>query len=220
MSHIKRFSIRLHATLLRLYPTQYRAEFGDEISATFADIVADTNTLAMLLALLWREVRDWPGAVLAEYWLWAESSIAYHHNQQRRMQHSRPGLLPPKMAAWIPPFATSLIERNPFIHRLFDLLLATCGLLIFSPFLPIIFVLIRLDSTGPVLYRGTRADVDRQSYTMYKFRSMVEAPGNSGLSITRVGMILRKSRLDELPQLFNVIKGEMRVIGPRPGAPS
>ena len=219
MTQIKRFTMRFHAILLQLYPTPYRAEFGDEIATTFAEMVAATDTLAAPLWLLWREARDWPSTVLTEYWLWVQASFAYHRNRQRRIQPARPGLLPPEKTGLMPPAATSFIARNPVVQRLFDLLFASFWLLLLSPLLPIVYVLIRLDSAGPAFYQQRRIDLDGESYIMYKFRSMTAAPGDNTRTITRVGKILRKYSVDELPQLFNILKGEMSVLGPRPGAP-
>ncbi len=219
MNPIKRVSVQLHAVLLQLYPAPYRAEFGDEIATTFAAMVAATDTLAAPLWLLWREARDWPSTVLTEYWLWIQASFADHLNWRRRVQPARPGLLPPEKTGLIPQVATSFIARNPVVQRLFDLLFASFWLLLLSPLLPIVYVLIRLDSTGPAFYHQRRIDLDGASYIMYKFRSMTAAPGDNTRTITRVGKILRKYSVDELPQLLNILKGEMSVIGPRPGAP-
>ena len=124
---------------------------------------------------------------------------------------------------------TTGIERA---KRIFDLVGASTGLCIGALFAPFIFIAIKLDSPGPVLFRQMRVGRSWQTYTelfqMYKFRSMkVDAEKLTGPvwatkddpRITKVGRFLRKTRLDEIPQLFNVIKGDMSLIGPRPERP-
>lgn len=110
-----------------------------------------------------------------------------------------------------------------------DLLAAAAGLLLCGPVMALIALAIRLDSPGPALFRQLRigrSSADRtEIFEMVKFRTMrVDADGRSGAvwaterdpRITRVGAILRDTRLDELPQLWNVLKGEMSLVGPRP----
>ncbi|MCP3870928.1 MAG: sugar transferase [Gammaproteobacteria bacterium] len=116
--------------------------------------------------------------------------------------------------------------------RLFDLLLAGTGLLFTLPLFPMIALAIKLDSPGPVFFRQLRigkAQPDHvELFEMVKFRTMVnDAERVSGATwakkqdprITRVGEFLRKTRLDELPQLINVMRGDMSMIGPRPERP-
>jgi lipopolysaccharide/colanic/teichoic acid biosynthesis glycosyltransferase len=116
--------------------------------------------------------------------------------------------------------------------RLSDLLLASTGLLITLPLFPLIALAIKLNSRGPVFFRQLRigkAMHDRVAmFEMIKFRTMVhDAERDSGAAwaikndprITAVGLFLRKTRLDELPQFINVLKGEMSIIGPRPERP-
>ena len=117
--------------------------------------------------------------------------------------------------------------------RIFDLLFASLGLLACAPLFPLIALAIKLDSPGPVFYRQLRVGqqfADRTLlFEMIKFRSMVSnAEGSSGpvwatsndMRITKVGAFLRKTRLDELPQFINVIRGDMSLVGPRPERPS
>lgn len=114
--------------------------------------------------------------------------------------------------------------RPKFTKRLFDILLSTIGLLAVSPILIITALLIKLDSKGPVLYKQARVGLFNKEFDVIKFRSMTtdaEANGAQWASkndarVTRVGKFLRKTRIDELPQLINVLKGEMSLIGPRP----
>jgi lipopolysaccharide/colanic/teichoic acid biosynthesis glycosyltransferase len=108
--------------------------------------------------------------------------------------------------------------------RVFDLVSATCGLIVLSPLLLIIMVLIKLDSHGPVFYRGVRVGLYGRLFRIFKFRTMTpdaERVGGSATSrrdprVTRVGRWLRVTKFDELPQLLNVIGGEMSIVGPRP----
>lgn len=111
-------------------------------------------------------------------------------------------------------------------RRALDLTIALCGLALSAPLLPLIAVAIKADSRGPVLYRAPRVGVGGVPFTMFKFRTMavgergprVTAGGDR--RITRVGRILRRTKLDELPQLVNVLKGDMAIVGPRPEDPA
>ncbi len=111
--------------------------------------------------------------------------------------------------------------------RLFDLLFSSIGLVLLSPLFGVIAILSKLDSPGPVFYRGARLGRRGKTIRMYKFRTMVadaEKLGPMGTPdgdprVTKVGKFLRKFKLDELPQLINVWKGEMSLVGPRPEAP-
>jgi lipopolysaccharide/colanic/teichoic acid biosynthesis glycosyltransferase len=112
--------------------------------------------------------------------------------------------------------------------RFFDLTLATAALILFSPMLVLIAVAIKLSSRGPVLFRQERIGWRGRKFRIIKFRSMVRnAPyirnpdgsaysSDCDLRVTRLGRILRRTSLDELPQLWNVVRGEMSLIGPRP----
>jgi lipopolysaccharide/colanic/teichoic acid biosynthesis glycosyltransferase len=108
--------------------------------------------------------------------------------------------------------------------RLFDMVTASIVLVLISPVLLAIAIAIKAGSPGPVFYRGTRVGMDRRPFAMLKFRTMVidaEAKGPSSTSaddprITKLGAFLRRFKLDELPQIINVFKGEMSLVGPRP----
>ena len=108
--------------------------------------------------------------------------------------------------------------------RGFDLVISITGLIILSPIILIISILIRVFDNGPVFYRAERAGKNGKVLRMFKFRTMIHnadkiGPSSASLSdsrITRTGRFLRKHKLDELPQLINVLKGEMSIIGPRP----
>jgi lipopolysaccharide/colanic/teichoic acid biosynthesis glycosyltransferase len=106
--------------------------------------------------------------------------------------------------------------------------LATVGVIVASPLMLLTAIAVRLSSAGPVLYRQVRVGMDGVNFTLYKFRSMrVDAEAGTGAvwatrddpRITGVGRIIRRLRFDELPQLFNVLKGEMALVGPRPERP-
>ena len=110
------------------------------------------------------------------------------------------------------------------IKRLFDLLVSSCGLIVISPLLAVLAVWIKVDSTGPVFYRGIRAGRFGKPFRIYKLRTMVRDAEHLGGAetpaddprITSAGSLLRAYKLDELPQLINVWKGEMSIVGPRP----
>jgi sugar transferase (PEP-CTERM system associated) len=112
--------------------------------------------------------------------------------------------------------------------RFFDITAASIGLLITLPLLPLLALAIRLDSRGPVFFRQTRIGMREKLFELIKFRTMrQDAESETGAvwaqkddkRVTRVGKVLRKIRLDELPQLWNVLKGDMSLIGPRPERP-
>ena len=108
------------------------------------------------------------------------------------------------------------------LKRVLDLTVATCGLVAASPVLAIIAALIRLQMGSPVLYRQVRPGFGGQPFTLVKFRTMRRPePGASDLEdsrarVTRLGSFLRRTSLDELPELWNVVRGEMSIVGPRP----
>ncbi len=113
-----------------------------------------------------------------------------------------------------------------FVKRAFDTILAIAALIALSPLLLVVAIAIKLDSKGPVLFRQQRRGFDGQKFPIYKFRSMnvmedgpvVAQATRNDRRVTRVGALLRRSSIDELPQLLNVIKGDMSLIGPRPHA--
>ena len=112
-----------------------------------------------------------------------------------------------------------------YFKRAIDIVLSFCGLLVLLPLFLIISVLIKIDSKGPVLFKQRRIGKDKKEFLILKFRSMrTDTPRdvathlleNSETHITRFGNILRKTSLDELPQLINILKGDMSIVGPRP----
>lgn len=125
-----------------------------------------------------------------------------------------------------------------FLKRMLDIILSAFGILILSPIFLIVSLWIKIDSKGPIVFRQIRVGLNGENFTIYKFRTMVVDaekkreleidPGNlenfvfqskSDNRITRSGAFLRKSSLDEIPQLFNVFIGNMSLVGPRPEIP-
>lgn len=114
-----------------------------------------------------------------------------------------------------------------FIRRIVSILVSSIALAVCLPFLPIIALAVRLSSPGPIMFRQTRVGLRGKHFVIYKFRSMgqnAEAGGavwakKNDPRVTRVGMFLRKTRLDEIPQLWNVLRGDMGFVGPRPERP-
>lgn len=110
------------------------------------------------------------------------------------------------------------------LKRLFDLLVSLLMLIILSPLLLLLAILIKLDSAGPVFYRQERMTAGGRTFRIFKFRTMVQNADKIGSlvtverdpRITRVGAKIRKVRLDELPQLLNIVRGEMSFVGTRP----
>ncbi len=125
-------------------------------------------------------------------------------------------------------FDDTRIKTKPvysFLKRTFDACVSACALVVLSPLLLIVALIIKLDSKGPVIFSQNRVGKNGNLFKIYKFRTMkVTAPSEMATAdlsdpythITRVGRILRKTSLDELPQLFNVFKGDMSLVGPRP----
>lgn len=112
-----------------------------------------------------------------------------------------------------------------FGKRLIDIVLAACGIVLLSPVLLLLVIAIKLDSPGPVLFKQKRVGIGKSHFHILKFRTMrIDTPKdcpthlleNPQQWITRVGGFLRKTSLDELPQIFNIFAGQMSVIGPRP----
>jgi lipopolysaccharide/colanic/teichoic acid biosynthesis glycosyltransferase len=117
-----------------------------------------------------------------------------------------------------------MARENHLAKRLLDLILSATALVLILPLLMAIALIAKLISPGPVLYRGNRIGLHARPFLILKFRTMVlnaESLGGSATAaddprLTRVGKLLRRFKLDELPQLLNVIKGEMSLVGPRP----
>lgn len=111
-----------------------------------------------------------------------------------------------------------------FIKRVIDIILSLLGLIILAPLFLIAIIIIKIDDPGPAFFKQKRVGVHKSYFNLYKFRSMkMETPDipthmleNPEQYITKVGAFLRKTSLDELPQMWNILKGDMSIIGPRP----
>ena len=117
---------------------------------------------------------------------------------------------------------------NDFIKRLFDIVSSSLAIVILSPLWVVVSIMITCDSKGPVFFRKGRRSKDGRVFEMLKFRSMVVDAEKKGAGlfnykddprVTKVGRFLRDSSIDELPQLFNILKGDMTFVGPRPERP-
>ncbi len=108
--------------------------------------------------------------------------------------------------------------------RIFDVISSLIGLVILFPMLILVGIMIKIESTGPIFYRGTRIGLHGKPFRIYKFRSMLvnaerigsTATAHNDPRVTKIGAFIRKYKIDELPQLVNVLKGEMSLVGPRP----
>ena len=117
---------------------------------------------------------------------------------------------------------SSFIYR--FIKRLIDITFSMLGIIILSPVLIVVSILIKLESRGPIIFKQLRAGKNSKPFYIYKFRSMkIDTPNiatndftNASYYITKIGKFIRKTSLDEMPQLFNILKGDMSIVGPRP----
>lgn len=119
-------------------------------------------------------------------------------------------------------------EKNKIylsIKRILDIIFSLLGLIILSPILLITAVAIKLESTGPIIFKQKRIGKDGKVFNIYKFRSMIVGAEKIGTGVyskkddnrvTKVGRLIRMTSIDELPQLINILKGEMSIIGPRP----
>ncbi|WP_206098465.1 sugar transferase [Paenibacillus montanisoli] len=123
-----------------------------------------------------------------------------------------------------------LLEKKKtqlFIKRVFDFIVSIIGLIILLPFFLIISLIIKLDSKGPVFFKQIRVGKDGKEFKILKFRTMVQDAEKKGMQITvgkdiritKSGHVLRKTKIDELPQLINVLIGDMSFVGPRPEVP-
>jgi lipopolysaccharide/colanic/teichoic acid biosynthesis glycosyltransferase len=119
-----------------------------------------------------------------------------------------------------------LCKKNIIFKRIFDISFSIIGIILFSPLFIIISVLIKLDSKGDIIFKQTRITINNKEFQIYKFRTMNQYTENTNQltigedkRITKIGYILRKSKLDEIPQLINILLGDMSFVGPRPEVP-
>ena len=119
------------------------------------------------------------------------------------------------------------INSDILSKRIFDIFFSLLGLLILSPLFFFVSILIKSDSAGPVFFKQLRVGFKGKRFLLYKFRTMEKNAENKGIKltsssdprITKIGRFLRKHKIDEFPQLINVLKGEMSFVGPRPELP-
>ena len=109
-----------------------------------------------------------------------------------------------------------------FFKRLIDFILSLIALIVLSPILLIVAILVRTKLGSPVIFKQERPGLNEKIFTLYKFRTMTDAKDEQGnllpdeIRLTKFGKLLRSTRLDELPELFNILKGDMAIVGPRP----
>jgi lipopolysaccharide/colanic/teichoic acid biosynthesis glycosyltransferase len=126
-------------------------------------------------------------------------------------------LSPPARASW---------ARLPEVNRVLDIAITAIALLVIAPLVVAVAVAVKLESRGPVLYRCRRVGRSGRPFAMLKFRKMRDGVGGSSLTavdddrFTRIGGFLARTKLDEVPQLWNVLRGQMSLVGPRPEDPS
>ncbi len=132
--------------------------------------------------------------------------------QARGKQNSNGGIM-----------ATKKLLRG--IPRHFEIAIAVCGLIVAVPVLLVVAVFIKLDSRGKVLFRQERIGLNGETFTLFKLRTMTVSQTGAMITaaddcrVTQVGKLLRKSKIDELPELWNVLRGDMSFVGPRPEVP-
>ena len=109
-----------------------------------------------------------------------------------------------------------------YFKRPLDIILSLLGLIVLSPIMLLVAILVRVKLGSPVLFKQKRPGLNEKSFTMYKFRTMTDEKDENGellpdnVRLTKFGRILRSTSLDELPELFNILKGDMSIVGPRP----
>ena len=121
----------------------------------------------------------------------------------------------------------TIIDWYDIYQRVFDVLLSTIGIMMSIPFIVIFGIAVKLDSPGPVFYTQERVGKGGRRFKVIKLRSMIRDAEKNGAQwaekddprVTRVGRFIRKTRIDELPQFINVLRGDMSIIGPRPERP-
>ena len=152
---------------------------------------------------------------------WVEPLVSY---LDKRMGYTEVTLLQSSYFLHQKAFSILNNKRTQVSKRIIDLLLATFLILLFSPIALVVYILIRLDSPGPAIYKQKRVGQYNEEFKIIKFRSMRIDAEHDGAKwakenddrVTKIGHFIRKTRIDEIPQLINVIRGEMSMVGPRP----
>lgn len=115
-----------------------------------------------------------------------------------------------------------LVMYSGFLKRFFDIVFAAVSLALLSPLMLLVSLLIKLEDGGPIIFRQARVGHRAESFEVFKFRSMPVDASNvpkseaREIQVTRVGRFIRRTSIDELPQLFNILRGDMSIVGPRP----
>ncbi len=157
--------------------------------------------------------------------LQADNTLPYPREERVRNGSARCAvLLPEEVEEQVFPASAWTLSRA---RRVLDFCLASAALVLFAPVFGLIALIVRLSSPGPIIFRQERVGRMGELFTIYKFRTMESGPKCDGLSvtrhgdrrITRAGLLLRRYKLDELPQLVNVLYGDMSLVGPRPKLP-
>lgn len=156
-----------------------------------------------------------------EYGSWVEPLVSY---LDERNKYSEVRLLNSGYFLHQKAFSILSTQRSQHIKRAIDIVGSLIGLVLLSPFFILVAVLIKLESKGKVIYKQKRVGQFNQEFEVIKFRSMIHNAENGKAQwakkndprVTKVGSFIRKTRLDEIPQLINVLKGEMSLVGPRP----
>ncbi len=185
------------------------------------EIIKDQGIEALILATDQQD-SDYTEGLLKQLYVYRLDILSVIHKQDLLFSNITLYSLPGVPLKYLSPVQLKPWEQN--IKRSVDILVSMSGLLVLSPLFLILALRIRLESAGPVLYRQERLGKEMKAFTIFKFRTMYahsepEGPLLSSLNderITPFGRFLRKYRLDELPQLWNVLKGDMSLVGPRP----
>ncbi|MDQ5852090.1 MAG: sugar transferase [Chloroflexota bacterium] len=179
-------SERVYRLLLVAYPAEFRRIYGPHMAQVFRDCCREAHAR-----------RSTRGVI--ELWMHTLRDLAATAPRER-----------------ISEIAHKYGRNSIAIKRLFDIIVSITVLLFMAPIFLMIAVSIKLDSAGPIFYTSRRIGRNGKPFEMYKFRTMAGNAGPGGPRITRVGRFLRQATIDEWPQLFNVLKGEMSLVGPRP----
>jgi lipopolysaccharide/colanic/teichoic acid biosynthesis glycosyltransferase len=191
--------------------------------------------VAILIVVVWRarvvaKTAQGRTAVFFRYWFAASCAVVASLFAGEELHYWLVSALFWLMAGatvhQLPEVVTEPLDAQHFVKRVIDVVAGAIALVVASPVLIAAAILVKLDSPGPAIYPGPRAGRGGRVFTMYKLRTMRVGADSAGsvtvagdARVTRVGRVLRKLKLDELPQLVNVVKGDMSLVGPRPDTP-
>jgi Undecaprenyl-phosphate glucose phosphotransferase len=217
---VKSCEISREEVAARVFPASLRSKLADVVQVARDEQIED-----IYLLMDWRHHRIIQGTLDALAVLPLSVHLVPDENTEQFLNYPIANV----GGTW-----TALLRRAPLSHaertakRIFDLSLAAAGLLTLMPLMLVTALLIKLDSRGPILFRQKRNGFNGQAFNIFKFRTMhvledglvVQQATRNDPRVTRLGRWLRRSSIDELPQLFNVIRGDMSLVGPRPHATS